>query len=76
MNQPQLVVTLHNGRTLRASGGKMTSFNLDTAVQIVTIMGGLVALVLAGVEIADTWLDITDKLSKRRRRKSDSSKMR
>ena len=54
----------------------MTSFNLDTAVQIVTIIGGLVALVLAGVEIADTWLDIIDKLSKRRRRKTDSNKLR
>jgi len=67
---------LHNGRTLHASGGKMAGFNLDTAAQVITIVGGLVALVLAGVEIADTWLDIGDKVSKRRKRKEYSDKAR
>jgi hypothetical protein len=54
----------------------MAGFNLDTAAQVITIVGGLVALVLAGVEIADTWLDIGDKVSKRRKRKEYSDKAR
>lgn len=41
---------------------------LETAVQVVAIVGGVVALVLAGLEATETWLDIGEKLRKRRRK--------
>lgn len=47
----------------------MTGLNLETAVQVVTIIGGIIALLLAAVQMVDTWLDIGEKLRKRRSRK-------
>ena len=45
----------------------MQSLHLEAAVQVVTILGGVVSLLLATLKLADTWLDIGDKLRKRRR---------
>ena len=41
---------------------------LETAVQVVAIVGGVIALVLAGLQAAETWLDIGEKLKKRRKK--------
>lgn len=54
----------------------MEGFNLEAAVQVVAIAGGAVGLLLAALQIADTWLDIGEKLRKRqraRRRKGPSA---
>lgn len=45
----------------------MEGLDLDTVAQVVSVFGGLVALMLAAVEIADTWLDIGEKIRKRRK---------
>lgn len=46
----------------------MANVYLETAVQVVAIMGGVVALVLAGLQAAETWIDIAEKLRKRRKK--------
>ncbi len=51
----------------------MGNFNLETTVQVVTVLGGIIALLLATLQIADTWLDISEKLRKRRLRKKKSA---
>ena len=45
----------------------MEGINLDTAVRAVPIAGGAVALLLAALQLVDTWLDIGEKLRKRHR---------
>ncbi len=40
--------------------------NLETAAQVVAIAGGVVAMVAAGRRAAETWIDIGEKLKKRR----------
>ena len=47
----------------------MGSIELETAVYLVTVVGAVVALVLAGLQAAETWLDIREKLRKRRQRR-------
>ncbi|MBX7254506.1 MAG: hypothetical protein K1X50_21170 [Candidatus Promineofilum sp.] len=47
----------------------MENVNLETAVQVVAIVSGVIALVLAGLQAAETWLDIGEKLKMRRRGK-------
>lgn len=49
----------------------MGNIYLETVVQVVAIVGGVVALMLAGLQAAETWLDISEKLKKRRRGKCD-----
>jgi hypothetical protein len=44
----------------------MEGINLDTNVQAVTILGGIIALFLALLQIIETYVDIGDKLRKRR----------
>lgn len=46
----------------------MGNIFLETTVQVLTIVGGVVALVLAGLQAAETWLDIGEKLRKRRKK--------
>lgn len=43
--------------------------DLETVVHIVTIVGGTVTLVLALLQIVETYLDVGDKLRKRRQHK-------
>ena len=43
----------------------MGNANLETAVQVVTIVGGVGTLVLAALQAAKTWLDIGEKRKKR-----------
>lgn len=50
----------------------MGSIELETAVHLVTIVGGVAALVLAGLQAAETWLDIGEKLRKRQRARKRS----
>ena len=45
----------------------MDGFNLDTAVQVDAFEGGAVALVLAALQMADTWLSIGEKMRKLQR---------
>jgi hypothetical protein len=49
--------------------GKMAGIQLDTIVQVVTILGGLIALLLALLQIVETYLDVGEKLRKQRLRK-------
>jgi hypothetical protein len=44
----------------------MEYIDLETSVQFVTILGGAIALLLAVLQIIETYLDIGEKLSKRR----------
>jgi hypothetical protein len=44
----------------------MANIELETVGQIVAILGGAVALLLALLQIVDTYVDIGDKLHKRR----------
>lgn len=44
----------------------MEGTNLETLLQVVTIVGGIVALFLAFLQIVETYVDIGDKLHKRR----------
>lgn len=44
----------------------MEGVDLETIVQVVTILGGIVALFLALLQIIETYVDIGDKLHKRR----------
>ena len=44
----------------------MANIQIETAVQVITILGGTVALLLAVLQIAETYLDIGEKLRKRR----------
>lgn len=44
----------------------MESTNLETILQVVTILGGIIALFLALLQIIETYVDIGDKIHKRR----------
>lgn len=44
----------------------MGNVYLEMGLQVIAIVGGVVALVLAGLQAAETWLDIGEKLKKRR----------
>lgn len=44
----------------------MNYLNLEVILLVVTILGGVVALVLAVFQLVDTYLDIGEKLKKRR----------
>ena len=52
----------------------MASIDLETAVQLITIAGGAVALLLAALQLVDTYLDIAEKLRKRRRVRKKTNK--
>lgn len=47
----------------------MADIQLETMVQAITILGGTVALLLAALQIVETYLDIDEKLRKQRLRK-------
>lgn len=47
----------------------MANIQIETAVQVITILGGTVALLLAVMQIVDTYLDIGEKLRKKRLRR-------
>lgn len=47
----------------------MANMQLDAVVGVVTILGGAVALVLALLQIIETYLDVGEKLRKLRLRK-------
>jgi len=47
----------------------MANIQIETMVQVVTILGGAVALALAALQIVETCLDIGEKLRKQRLRK-------
>ena len=47
----------------------MANIQMEMLVQAVTILGGTVALLLAGLQIAETYLDIGEKLRRKRHRK-------
>ena len=51
----------------------MASVNLESAVQIVAIVGGSIALLAASFQVVDTFLDINEKLYKRRFRRKESN---
>lgn len=53
---------------VRMTEAAMGNIFLETTVQVLTIVGGVVALVLAGLQAAETWLDIGEKLRKRRKK--------
>ena len=44
----------------------MEGINLETILQVVTILGGIIALFLALLQIVETYVDIGDKLHNRR----------
>jgi hypothetical protein len=46
----------------------MANIQMETLVQVVTILGGTVALLLAVLQIVETYLDIGEKLRKQRLR--------
>lgn len=48
----------------------MDTINLDAVLLVVTIVGGVVALILKLFQIVDTYLDIGDKVRKRQGRQS------
>lgn len=50
----------------------MGTVDLETLLLVVTILGGAVALLLALLQMFDTYIDIGDKL--RKRRKKDRAK--
>lgn len=47
----------------------MANISVEMMVQVVTILGGVVALLLAALQIIETYLDIGEKLRKQRLRK-------
>lgn len=47
----------------------MADIQLETMVQAITILGGTVALALAALQIVETYLDIGEKLRKKRLRR-------
>lgn len=47
----------------------MAGLQLELVVQGVAILGGVVALLLAGFQILDVYLDINENLRKRRTRR-------
>jgi hypothetical protein len=49
----------------------MASIQVESVVQVVTILGGIVALLLALLQIVETYLDIGEKLRKQRLRKKE-----
>lgn len=53
----------------RHQGVIMGTVNFDTIAQIVTVLGGAVALLLAALQIVETYLDVSEKLRKRRSKK-------
>lgn len=48
----------------------MDTLNSEAFLGVITIVGGVVALVLGIFQVVDTYLDIGDKLRKRRLRKN------
>jgi hypothetical protein len=46
----------------------MENVYLETTVQVVAIVGGIVGLVLAGLQATETCIDIGEKLRKRRKK--------
>ena len=52
----------------------MQGFTLEAAVQLITIAGGAVALLLVALRLVDTYLDIAEKLRKRRRMRKKTNK--
>ena len=52
----------------------MQEFTLEAAVQLITSAGGAVALLLAALQLVDTYLDIAEKLRKRRRVRKKTNK--
>lgn len=52
----------------------MQGFTLEAALQLITIAGGAVALLLAALQLVDTYLDIAEKLRKRRRGQKKKTK--
>lgn len=48
----------------------MDTLNTEAILGVVTIVGGLVAIVLGIFQVVDTYLDIGDKLRKRQLRKT------
>lgn len=48
----------------------MDTLNFEAILGVVTIVGGLVALVLGIFQLVNTYLDIGDKLHKRQLRKT------
>lgn len=44
----------------------MASIQVEIVVQIIALLGGTVTLLLGLIQIVDTYLDIGDKLHKRR----------
>ncbi len=47
----------------------MADIQVETLVQVVTVLGGTIALLLAVLQIVETYLDIGEKLRKQRLRK-------
>ena len=47
----------------------MAGIQIEIVVQVVTVLGGIVALLLALLQIVETYLDIGEKLRKQRLRK-------
>lgn len=47
----------------------MASVQVESVVQVVTILGGVFALLLALLQIVETYLDIGEKLHKQRLRR-------
>jgi len=45
----------------------MDTVDLETLLLVVSILGGMIALLLALLQMIDTYIDIGDKLRKRRR---------
>ena len=52
----------------------MDTVNHETVLQIVTILGGTIALLLAVLQIVETYLDIAEKLHKRRLKQKGRSR--
>lgn len=52
----------------------MDTVNLETVLRIVTILGGTIALLLAVLQIVETYLDIGEKLQKRRLKQKGRSR--
>ena len=59
---------MSSSEIVRMTEAAMGNIFLETTVQVLTIVGGVVALVLAGLQAAETWLDIGEKLRKRRKK--------
>lgn len=64
---PQALQACHNDTDItQRTEATMGNVYLEMGLQVIAIVGGVVALVLAGLQAAETWLDIGEKLKKRR----------